>query len=57
MTEIEQYEMYDEMLDDVYGEIEICGYKYSASNALKSTDPIAYRVGFSDWTAALEENE
>lgn len=40
---------YDEMLDEVYGEIEICGYSYYASIALYRVDPVAYRVGRSDW--------
>lgn len=40
---------YDEMLDEVYGEIEICGYSYCASIALYRVDPIAYRCGRSDW--------
>ena len=32
----------DGMIDDFYGDVEICGNKYSASIALKSTDGIAY---------------
>ena len=32
----------DEMIDDFYGDVEICGNKYPASVALKSTDGIAY---------------
>lgn len=40
---------YDDMLDEVYGDIEICGYSYCASIALYRVDPIAYRVGRSDW--------
>lgn len=40
---------YDEMLDEIYGDIEICGYSYCASIALYRVDPIAYKVGRSDW--------
>ncbi len=40
---------YDEMLDEIYGDIEICGYSYCASIALYRVDPVAYRVGRSDW--------
>lgn len=43
----ELYEWYDEMLDQVYGDF--MG-SYSASRVLKEVDPIAYRVGFHDWT-------
>ena len=32
----------DETIDEYYGEVEICGNKYSASVALKSTDGIVY---------------
>lgn len=32
----------DDMIDDFYGDVEICGYKYSASISLKSTDALAY---------------
>jgi hypothetical protein len=55
LNEYDQHQLYDEMLDDCYGEVEICGYKYAASTALKNVDPIAYRVGFSDWIANIEE--
>ena len=40
---------YDEMLDDVYGDVEICGMNYSSSQALKLLDPIAYRCGKGDF--------
>ena len=32
----------DDTIDDYYGNVEICGNKYPASIALKSTDAIAY---------------
>ena len=32
----------DDTIDDYYGDVEICGNKYPASVALKSTDGIAY---------------
>lgn len=32
----------DETIDDYYGDVEICGNKYPASIALKSTDALAY---------------
>ena len=40
---------YDDFLDECYGEIEICGYSYSASIALYRVDPTAYNCGRSDW--------
>lgn len=52
LSEYELAGMYDDMLDDVYGDVEIAGLTYSTSHALKEVDPIAYRVGFSDWLDA-----
>lgn len=40
---------YDQMLDEVYGDVEICGYTYSSSRALKLLDEIAYDCGKSDY--------
>lgn len=33
----------DDVIDDYYGDVEICGNKYPSSVALKSTDEIAYK--------------
>ena len=40
---------YDEMLDEVYGDVEICGMTYSSSRALKLLDPVAYRCAKNDF--------
>ena len=40
---------YDEMLDDVYGDVEVCGGTYSSSQALKLLDPTAYNCGKGDY--------
>lgn len=40
---------YDDMLDDSYGEVNIAGYTYNTSYALKQLDPIAYNVGIRDY--------
>jgi len=55
ISEREAYEMYDEMLDDG-GDTLICGHFYQTSYCLKEIDEIAYRCGFSDYTASLEED-
>jgi hypothetical protein len=39
---------YMDMLDDIYGDVEICGMTYNAGYALKELDPIAFRCGMSD---------
>jgi hypothetical protein len=54
-TRRELYDMYDEMLDDIYMHVDICGHKYAASVALKEVDPIAYDVGFDDFCDMLEQ--
>ncbi len=49
MTEYEIEESYDMMLDDAYGTVTIAGLNFDTSRALKELDPIAYRVGMSDY--------
>lgn len=49
LTDEELHARYDAALDDGYGDVNVCGYTFAASRALKELDPIAYRVGFSDW--------
>lgn len=54
ITEYEAYQRYDDMLNECYPEVDICGYTYTPSHALKEVDPIAYRVGFNDFVSDLE---
>lgn len=49
LTEDDLLSRYDDMLDEVTGEIHIGNLTYLASRVLKEVDPIAYRVGFNDW--------
>lgn len=49
VSDYELHQRYDEMLDEVYGDAEIAGMQYTTSTALQQVDPIAYRVGFSDY--------
>ena len=52
MTQYTDYQldqMYRDFLDDVYETVEICGHYYLPSRSLAEVDPVAYRVGFSDW--------
>lgn len=48
-------EMYDEMLDEFT--IDSLLETYNASRLLKETDPIAYRVGLSDYESSMEEDD
>jgi len=56
MTEFELEEAYDAMLDDSYDTIDICGYHYSPSRALKLVDPTAYRCGLLDFEDMMERD-
>ena len=46
---------YREMLNEVYGEIKICGYIYSAAEAFADVDPIAFECGLADYMSELDE--
>lgn len=46
---------YEDILDDIYGEIEICGLTYSSGRALRELDPVAFRCGKNDYESSLEE--
>ena len=48
-------EMYDDMIDEIYGEVKV-GVTFNASRVLKELDPIAYRCGFSDYVDSLFED-
>lgn len=52
MDEDEAYELYDEFLNEMDGEIQVGGCVFDASRILKELDPIAYQVGFYDWMDA-----
>lgn len=57
MEDYEIEESYKEMLNEVYGVVTIAGYEYETAYALKECDPIAYRVGLSDYEASLEADK
>jgi hypothetical protein len=38
-------------------QLKLRGFEYDTSYALRECDPIAYRVGLSDYEATLEEDE
>lgn len=57
MNDYEIEQEYKDMLDDVYGAVDIAGFKYETSQALKEVDPIAYQVGLNDYEASLEGDE
>lgn len=46
-------DQYEEMFDEIYGEVNIAGYTYDTSYALKELDPTAYRCGLLDYVDSL----
>ncbi len=46
-------EQYEEMLNECYDEVSICGYKYDAGHALKLVDEIAFNCGCNDWSGEI----
>ena len=43
LTELELESMFDDMLNDVYGEVQIAGFKFGTAHAFYRVDPIQYR--------------
>lgn len=57
MARLQDYEIeeqYKNMLDECYGVVNIAGMEYDTSYALRECDPIAYRVGLSDYEGTEE---
>jgi hypothetical protein len=50
-------EKFDEMLDEVYPVVKIGELTFYPSQILKDCDPIAYRIGVSEFEDFLEEDE
>jgi len=53
--DLEIKESYDQLLDEIYPDVKIGYSTFTASEILFNCDPIAYRVGLSDYEASLEE--
>jgi hypothetical protein len=53
LNQVDVYNLFDEMLNDCYPEIEICGLKYSPSLALKRVDETAYCCSANDYIDSL----
>lgn len=43
--------MYQDMLDDCWEIVTICGHQYDPGRALRLVDEIAFRCGCSDWSS------
>ncbi len=41
--------LYNNYLDEVYGEVFVAGLSYNTSYILELVDETAYRIGFTEW--------
>jgi hypothetical protein len=57
MTGLELEEMFDQMLDECYPVVKIGEMTFYPSQILKECDPIAYRIGVSEFEDDWKENE
>lgn len=48
-TDSEMEDRYEELLNEVYGEVDIAGYSMSTGHVLREMDYTAFREGFNDW--------
>ena len=46
---VDNDDAFDEMLDEVCGDVEVCGLTYCVSEVFSKVDPIAYRCALTDW--------
>lgn len=46
---------YRDMLDDVYGTVDVCWLKYLASDLLFEVDPTAYRCWLNDFADSMDD--
>lgn len=59
LTERDHEQIFSELLDDIYGEVSICGLSYSAAYAFRECDPVAFQCGLHDYLSnnAIELGE
>jgi hypothetical protein len=42
-------DIYEELLNECYEPVNICGYEYDQGHALRQLDPVAFRCGVCDY--------
>lgn len=45
---------YEKILNDIYGNINICGYEWPAGYVFKEIDPIAFEIGKGEYESEVE---
>lgn len=56
MMAYSDYESFNDYLDEINEPVVIFGMTYNASKVLYETDPIAYRVMFSDYMDSIDDH-
>lgn len=51
LTEENHEQQFVDLLDDIYGDVSICGLSYSAGYAFREVDPVAFQCGLADHLA------
>lgn len=46
---------FQEMLDEIYGDVKVAGMEYATSHILENIDEVAYRTFFNDWSDNQDE--
>lgn len=45
---------YIDYLNDIYGDVDVCGYTYGAGSLLEDADPVAFRCGKSEYESQIQ---
>lgn len=48
LTPVNREQVFRDMLDEVYGDVQVASHSYSTSRALEELDPTAFRCGVAD---------
>lgn len=53
LSVLDEEDLFDDYLDEAFGDVKVAGYEYPTSRALKELDPTAYRCGMADYIDSL----
>lgn len=45
---------YMDYLDEIYGDVQVCGYTYGHGRTLEAIDPVAFRCGLGDYESEIQ---
>ena len=54
---IRENEAFDEIFDEIHGDVVFGALTYSASQVLRAVDPIAYQMAVDEYMESLNEEE